>query len=314
MTIDVAGHEWSKDALYVKAKRYSDVMLEKDRGEWEFWLWASLTLEILIRASIANISPALLANGRDFNNILHAVGVKPASPRFTPKSADIMDLLGRSEQLFESVTGEISNFCSILINKRNTELHSGDLAFDGLGTSYWLPWFYTSCDAFLTPMGESLNSLLGREAAKEAGMHIEALKDESAKSVQSSIKAHKQVWHDKTREEQEKLSQQASTLSIRYLGHRVECPACASTALVYGSVTGSARTSIDEDGVLEKQEVLPSNFECVACTLKISGYSKLVACGLGNTFPKTTRYNAAEYFGIEQGYDQMMEEDNNEPW
>lgn len=314
MSTDTVGQEWSKDALYAKAQRYSEVMLDKDRGEWEFWLWASLTLELLIRASIANISPALIANGRDFNNILYAVGVNPVSSKFTPRSADIMELLNRSEQLFESVTGEVSNFCSLLINKRNTELHSGELAFEGLGTSYWLPRFYTSCNAFLRSMDESLFSLLGKDAAEEAETHIEVLKDESSRSVQSSIKAHKHVWDNLSQEEKERRSKQGSTLAIRYLGHRVQCPACGSDALVHGSVTGTVKTSIDEEGVLEKQEVIPSSFECAACDLKISGYSKLVACGLGNTFTKTSHYDAAEYFGIDQDYDRMMEEDNNEPW
>ena len=44
--------------------------------------------------------------------------------------------------------------------------------------------------------------------------------------------------------------------------------------------------------------MLPSAFECIACGLKISGLSKLSACGLGDAFTSTTRMTPAEYFGL----------------
>ncbi len=60
----------------------------------------------------------------------------------------------------------------------------------------------------------------------------------------------------------------------------------------------------------------PASFECVACGLKISGYSKLVACSLGDAFTSTVHYDATEYFDtdIEEEFRGMMEEDNNEPF
>jgi hypothetical protein len=59
----------------------------------------------------------------------------------------------------------------------------------------------------------------------------------------------------------------------------------------------------------------PEAFHCVACGLKISGYSKLLAAGLGNTFVATTSYDALEYFevDIEEHIRNMMADDNNEP-
>lgn len=63
----------------------------------------------------------------------------------------------------------------------------------------------------------------------------------------------------------------------------------------------------------ERQTILPTAFECIACGLKILGYSKLYACGLGNTYTSMSRYDIAIHFG--QGGDEWhgMEEDNNEP-
>ena len=59
----------------------------------------------------------------------------------------------------------------------------------------------------------------------------------------------------------------------------------------------------------------PEAFHCIACGLKISGYSKLLAAGLGNTFVATSNYDALEYFEIDiaEHYRDMMADDNNEP-
>ncbi len=309
-------HEWSKDALFSKAQRYIEIMLEKEHADWEFGFWSALSLEILVRASISNISPALIADGKDWNNILYAVGNDPNQQKFTPKSADISDLLKRAENLFPEFTREMLNFSIAHINKRNSELHSGALPFEGVGSSSWLPMFYAVCKVLVTSIGETLESLLGKEVAEEAESHIVALLDESAKSVKGTINAHRTIWDEKTDEEKSKLSKKSDLLSTRHDGHRVNCPACSSVALVQGRSVGTPKTTVDQDGIIEKQTMLPASFECTACGLKISGYSKLVACGLGNTYVSTNHYDAVEYFEIdlEEEMRNMMYEDNNEPY
>lgn len=309
-------HEWSKDALFSKAQRYAEEMFENEHGDWKFGFWSALTLEMLIRSALSNISPTLVAEGKDWNNLLYAVGHDPNVQKFTPKSADISGLLKRSESVFPDFTREMLNFCVSHINRRNGELHSGSIPFDGLGTSVWLPMFYTVALTLLTQIGESIESLFGADEADEIYAHIQALKDEAAKSVKGTINAHKTIWDEKDGAEKEKLMKQAETLSTRHHGHRISCPSCDNVALVFGSNSGAPKTIVDEDGVIEKQTMRPASFECVACGLKISGYSKLVACGLGDTFTSTTHYDATEYFDIdiEEEFRGMMGEDNNEPF
>lgn len=316
MSATRTAHEWSKDALFSKAQRYAEIMLEKNHSDWEFGFWSALTLEILVRASISNISPVLVADGKDWNNILYAVGTDPNQKKFSPKSADISDLLKRAESLFASFTREMLNFSIAHINKRNSELHSGALPFEGVGSSSWLPIYYSVCKVLVEEIEETLESLLGNEVAKEAELHIVALEDESAKSVKGTINARKTIWGEKPEEERVTQSRQAEILSMRHDGHRVNCPACNSVALVQGSSTRPPKTIVKDDGITEKQTMLPSSFECVACGLKISGYSKLVACGLGNTYISTNHYDAIEYFeiDIEEEMDNVMYEDNNEPF
>jgi hypothetical protein len=299
MSAEKVPHIWSKDSLLSKSQRYASIMLSHDRENWQFGFWSALTFEILAKAALANVSPVLLAEPRDWNNVYFALGDRPSSAKFIPKSIDISQVLRRLEAILPEFTRELLNFSITHMDRRNSELHSGDLPFDGLGTSVWLPMYYQCCEVLLASLNETLDLLFGEDEAKSAETLMEALKDEAAKAVQKIINAHKTVWENKSPDEKEKLSKQAETLSTRHSGHRVNCPSCGSVALLYGSAVGAPVSSIEDDLIVERQSMLPSHFECTACGLKISGFSKLNACGLGDNFTSRYSYDAADFFGIE---------------
>ena len=228
----------------------------------------------------------------------------------------ISTLLSNMESAFSTFTKEMLAFSITHINKRNSELHSGALPFDGVGTSSWLPMYYSVCDCLLKEIGETLESFLGTETAKEARAHIKAGQDDAAKAVKQSISAHKTVWEEMTPKVRAERESQAKNTITRYLGHRVSCPSCGCVALLQGSPAGTPIKSVDSDGIVERQRMLPASLECVACELKIIGYSKLVACGLGDAFTSVSTYSPIEYFNIDiaNEYESMMGDDNNEPW
>ena len=66
-------HEWSQESLFSKAQIYAEVMLEHQDTNWQFGLWSAFVLEMLIRATVANISPVLIADNKDWNNLLYAL-------------------------------------------------------------------------------------------------------------------------------------------------------------------------------------------------------------------------------------------------
>jgi hypothetical protein len=64
-----SAHVWNDVALLSKAKRYVEEMMTYSHDEWQYAFWSSLTLELIARASLAKISPVLLAdatNGHSF--------------------------------------------------------------------------------------------------------------------------------------------------------------------------------------------------------------------------------------------------------
>lgn len=305
-------HGWSKDALLAKAQRYAEEMLSRPRDDWRFVFWSTLALELLARAALANVSPALLADPKDWNNLFHALGFQPKANKFVPRSLDITTVLGRLQEVLSEFGPELEGFGAIHMSRRNEELHSGNTPLDSISSSSWLPTYYRTCEVLLSSMGESLETFVGRDEAQVAAAMIAAARDETAKAVAKSIQAHRVVWESKSESEKQQLAGQSSTWATKHDGHRVKCPSCGCDAVVTGSAIAAPIMSIKDDQITETQQYLPSRFECVACGLKISGLSQLSACGLGDAYKATFTYDAAEYYATRDEYAEY-EPDFNEP-
>ena len=188
------------------------------------------------------------------------------------------------------------------------------MPFDDLRESQWLAQFYSLSKVLLNRLDKNLEFLFGTEEAKTAEILIAALKDKAANSVIENIDEHRATWTAKSKEERDKLIAQAAILANRHEGHRMMCPSCGSEALLYGNLSGSPKVEVQDQTIIEKKPILPSAFECFACSLKISGYSKLSACGLGDSYTRTSRFDAAVYLGVSIEDEWAgMDEDNNDP-
>ena len=308
-----AAHEWSEQALFLKAKLYFQRMEDHTADDWQYSFWSSLSLELLARAALAHISPTLLADTGDWRNLAHAQGQKVTAAKFKPKSVSAMDVLLRLKELVPTFDDEIFGFCMHHANRRNAELHSGELAFANLGTSDWLPRYYSACDVLLKWMDKELEDVISQP--KKARELIDAYRDATASSVKSDIKAYNKVWSNKSKVEKKKASSQAEVWATRHGGHRVECPSCKSQALLQGSPGGPMKVEMNEykNEVIQRQEMWPSSFECIACGLRIGGLSQLSTVGLGDAFSAKYTRTLAEYVGLyteddlEDDYDEEPE-------
>ncbi|SFM04119.1 hypothetical protein SAMN03159423_5010 [Bradyrhizobium sp. NFR13] len=306
---------WDEDALVAKAQRYAEVMLEADRDDWRFALWSSLALEFILRTALANFNPALLADTRDWNNLLSALGYEPTAKKFIPKSISVKEVIDRLAAILPEFDSELAGFSARHTARRNSELHSGATAFDGVKQSTWLPLYYKTCKALLASTDRELEIVFGSEEAATAEKLIAALADDAAKTVKATIHAHATVWAKKDAPDREKLTTQATLWATRHLGHRVKCPACTSDSIVFGDPISAPTKAIKDDLITEKQQHLPSKFECIACGMKIAGLSQLSAAGLGDVYTQTFSYDAGEYYAPPND-DEMhnYEPDNNEPY
>lgn len=304
---------WNSEALYDKAARYMQQAQGLDSDDWDYALWSSLALELLARAALANIHPALLAEpDRAGSNLVSALGFEPIVKRFSPRSIAVSEVFTRLVAMLPEFSTEHEGFGTLHTGRRNAELHSGEMGFDGVKGASWQPRFYQTCAVLLGSMGLTLEEFVGADEAKAAEAIMAAAADESAKAVKGDVEAHAKVWQARPEGERAMLVAQAEVWATRQAGHRVRCPACDSNALVTGGPVSAPVRKLEGDEIVEKQEYLPSHFECIACGLKIAGLSRLAVVGLGNRYTNTQVYDAAEYYAQPEDEWAGYEEDNNE--
>lgn len=163
---------WDYDSLWQKAKQYIDRCYTSEREGPLFAFWASLSLEFLARATLAQVHPALLADPTDQKSLLFAFGF-PATNK--PKSIAITTVYLRCMALEPEFTQELADACTTITERRNSELHSGDLAFEGVPTAVWLAQFYKACQVLLVRQRKTLADFLPKDEVRAANQMIEGL-------------------------------------------------------------------------------------------------------------------------------------------
>lgn len=291
---------WERDPLLAKAKLFFERAFSSEREDPIFGLWCSLGLELLGKAAISSISPALLAEpDRDQNNLLYALNLDVSST--SHKSISATQVFYLCQKLFPQFTVEDFKLANALLNRRNQELHTGAAAFNEYKTNQWLAGFYQICKSLCDAMFEELENVFGEEEAEIAVEVIAENKKEVLHRVKESIAAHRRVFEDKSTNEQEILRKQAEERGneLAYKRHhRVNCPACGCVATVQGNPFGKETIYPENDSIIVRQAVAPNLFECSACSLRFAGYAELKAANLGDQITRRTTFTPAEFYGL----------------
>ena len=287
-------HPWSRDLLFSKAKMYVDEMNNFDPEDWKYALFSSFVLEFLLRASLAHISPALLAQGNEWHNVLYAVARERTNRKIKPKSIATSEVIRRLEKLLENFTIEISGFCLEHLNRRNMELHTGN-SIGEITDKTWISQFYRACEVLLDSFDDKLDNLLPEPDV--ARRMIEGLREEAAKAVDAEIKAHRLIWEKRSDDEKEDARKGAEQWATTNDGRKVQCPSCKSDALLHGEAIAVIGRRLKERTIVTKRRMLATAFECTACGLGISGFSRLLACGLGTEYAAISE-SPAEHLGL----------------
>lgn len=205
---------WDYDSLWQKAKQYIDRAYEEDRESDLFAFWASLALEFIARATLAKVHPALLADPTDKNSLLFAFGYETTNK---PKSISITTVYIRCMTIAPDFTQEMADACTTISERRNSELHSGELAFDGMPTSLWLAQFYKASAILLASQGKTLSDLLpGNEEVKAAQQMIDGLdtkyRNEADKLIGQARKSFEQLSPDEQSTRREIAQRQVGSM------------------------------------------------------------------------------------------------------
>ena len=176
--------DWSYAGLWAKASIYAQRAMNEDRDSPLFPLWSTLALEFLGRSCLARIHPALLADPRDGENVLHAFGFEVAP---IPRSIAALTVFRRCRHIVSGFTEDDFRKAMTLIERRNAELHSGTAAFEGLATGVWLSDYFRICQLLLEAQGKTLVDLLGAEEAAGAEKMIAAAQEKVIGNVKKAI-------------------------------------------------------------------------------------------------------------------------------
>lgn len=294
--------DWATDTLYNKAKLFALRAHDEPVDSSLFAFWMSLALELLARSALSQIHPVLLADPREQDNIHYAFGIIPKN---VPKSIPAKALFARCSILISGFTDKMSAHCLIVADRRNSELHSGVAAFEGIDNSKWLPATYEVMEILLTHLKRDFADFLG----DQEGVAVETLKDRKdtiKKDVQEKLAAARRSYEKQSDEyKQEKsatgIAATESWLKGQRLRRKSTCPACGNTAVVSGETVGRSPVRIDEDANVIRREVrvLPNRLRCGFCNLSLSSYQELKEAGLGSIYTIGEEEDPIEFFGIE---------------
>jgi hypothetical protein len=294
--------DWATDTLYSKARLYAQRAHDEPVESSLFALWMSLALELLARSALAQIHPVLLADPREQDNIYYAFGVVPKS---IPKSIPAKALFARCSILVRGFTDKMSAHCLIVADRRNSELHTGVAAFEGIDNSKWLPATYEVMEILLTHLKRDFADFLG----DHEGVAVETLKDRRdtiKRDVQEKLAAARKAYERQTPEQREKraavvAASTESWLKGQRLRRKTMCPACSNTAVMGGETVGRSPVRIDEDANVISREVrvLPNKLRCASCDLSLTSYQELKEADLGGIYTIGEEEDPIEFFGIE---------------
>jgi hypothetical protein len=294
--------EWTVDTLWAKGKAYLAQAFSEDRDGERFPFYATLGLVFVARAVLAKRHPVLLADPQDGENILYACGL-PATAK--PKSIPAATVLRRLRLLIDTFSEQDIALCTLLFDLRNRELHTGELAFQGISTGQWIVDFYRVLTKLVEHLGYKLSDIIGADEANAAAELIAASLSDKTAEVKKRIGQLKgKIGILSANELEERRKAHAfhlkNAIFTSGLGSFSSCcPCCASTAFITGRKIGVTPERIVAGEVKFQTIYSPIRFECKVCGLTLEGYEELRVEGLGDQIINDDVHDPVEYFNID---------------
>ena len=286
---------WDERELWQKAKVFADRASDADRESSAFPLWSILALELLARATLAHVHPALLADPQHRgDNLLYVFGFGATS---TPKSITAKTVFARCKAIVPVFTERQEKQCLALIERRNAELHSGDLAFEQFPTTLWLADYFATCKILVEFQGRTLDELFGPEDARAANEMIDDVAATVRATVARKIADAKAAFGALGDAERAARLQREPTHA--QTPNKVQtCPACGRQSIILGNVVRADAPRVDDDTLFRVIHVLPTMLACGVCGLMLGDHGELHAANLGGQYTATEVLDPIEQFAL----------------
>lgn len=288
------------EPLYNKSKVYIErAIAQQSAGEIATCqLWASLALELLGKAALARIHPVLAADPQHVDSLFAACGRSFSTARKSIMATTVFERLTHVTKQFLKTD---QDFCMGMANRRNAELHSGELPFVGMREGAWVPKFWRVSKIILEAQEKTLTDWIGFSEAAKADAAIQVVK--TADAVNAKFSTAQKTFEEANSTEEAKNIVRGSTKFLNiswqpHFGHiHVDafaphrCPVCGCEGAVGGEFWNeevSIGEPEDEPWMeLVEATYVTSGFRCAACQLKLDGREELDLAGIDNEFVTT---------------------------
>ena len=283
------------ESLWQKSKMFTDRALsarDRDEGE-DFYLWMALVLELLGKAHLAKLHPALVADPLHSETLLAVCG--------GPQTRDHRSITAKTvfERCVKTVPGfdsSLKEFCLGLANDWNAHLHSGEVPFAAKRSDAWQSKCWSVIQLLVGAQGRPLEELVGSDEAAAIRKIISDAKQLEAvhleRRIASYAAAFKKLDFEEThlRQSAAKLQEQRISQSADSTRTTHRCPACGNPGALDGDLVGEIEGDSDpEEPWLRWFDctIVSSEFRCAACGLKLDGGEEVVAAGLPEEYERT---------------------------
>lgn len=287
MTISVTA-ALNKEALFAKSQLYiRKALTRKASGDLEeYQLWASLALELIGKSALAKIHPSLIADPQHYQSLFAASGVNLSTDIKTITAKTLFERLQHSIKPFDV---KVKEFCNQVANRRNAELHSGDVPFAATRTERWEAEYWYAIDIILRDMGNTLEGWLGADDAATPQEILKNAKVAKQQSIEVRVERTRTYFNTRKKADRDTAIKVAKQNSIqdfpRLFGFQFDetwecdCPSCTAKAYIAGEMISQevVDTQGDEYGVWEtvESEYSGEQFRCPTCDLRLDGYDEL---------------------------------------
>lgn len=293
-----------RDALYGKSQVYirRGLRAQSDDDSEEYQLWASLALELLGKAALAKVHPALVADPTHYQSLFAACGRQLSADIKTITAKTLFERLSHIEKAFDS---RHQKFCEQMALRRNAELHSGESPFSGMSAEAWERDFWGATEIVLGMQHETLESWLGAEDSKAPTRIIEQAKEALQWAVKHRITRCKDDFEKKHQDPKRRLETIEESRRLTWNDYtwdgreRYACPACHSSGFLGGTLWNEevieSDPGVHEFGpegeeyyeppteVVEKTFTVEA-FVCLVCGLRLYGTNEIIATELPEDF------------------------------
>ena len=288
--------KWDSGQYWLKSRTFQSRASDPARPPAERSFWRALALELLMRAALTRVHPALNADPQNEGlHLLYAFGIPVKGE---PRSIPIHAVSARLQRIVPKFQQPAREFCDYLMLKRNEEVHTCELPFEAMAEAQWLPHYYEVCSTLNEYVGHTLADYFGADEAAVADELIKAKDSAKRGDVERRVAQHRAAFAGLTEERRRTLVevQEAASIGWPHPASGTNCPACGCRALMIGRLERSSDPMF-RDGALVVQEIyLTTSLSCAACGLELHDVSEVHWGGVEPHYERVVHTDLHEFY------------------